>query len=92
MLRVTRRSLIAAAAAAPAIAVLPRLSWAEEESPLIYISPIKSNGEESACQAEVWFLGDGGNMYVVTATSAWRKDAAAGRRAHGGREVRDRDS
>ena len=75
MFTLTRRSLIAAAAAVPAVTLLSRVSWADEQSPLIYITPIKSNGEESACQAEVWYLGDGDNMYVVTDATAWRAKA-----------------
>jgi hypothetical protein len=75
MFTLTRRSLIAAAAAVPAVTLISKVSWADEQSPLIYITPIKTNGEESACQAEVWYLGDGDNMYVVTDATTWRAKA-----------------
>ena len=55
--------------------LLPRLSLAATESNLIYISPIRSDGKLSRCQAEVWFVGEGQDFYVVTATDAWRSRA-----------------
>ena len=48
---------------------------AETDSPLIYISPLKSDGTVSRCQAEVWFFGDGDSDYVVTRSTAWRAEA-----------------
>jgi hypothetical protein len=48
---------------------------AMDESDLIYVTPIKSNGAESSCQAEVWFSHIGTTMYVVTAVDAWRTRA-----------------
>lgn len=45
------------------------------ESDLIYLSPIKSNGRESSCQAEIWFVYDGASCYVVTRTGSWRATA-----------------
>ena len=48
---------------------------AAEESELIYLSPVKSDGNLSKCQAEVWFVQDGSDMYVVTDKSAWRSQA-----------------
>ncbi len=47
----------------------------EEESPLIYLSPLKSNGALSRCQAEVWYVQDGANQLVVTDKKAWRARA-----------------
>jgi len=56
-----------------------RLSKSAEEalatSMLVYISPIKSGGEESRCHAEVWFCRDGGDLLVVTSQAAWRARA-----------------
>ena len=43
-----------------------------EKSPLIYISPLKTNGAESTCHAEVWFVKDGDDLVVVTEPSGWR--------------------
>jgi hypothetical protein len=45
------------------------------KSPLIYQTTLKRNGQESACQAEVWFASQGSNIYVVTAVDAWRSQA-----------------
>ncbi len=39
-------------------------------SDLVYLSPIKSNGKESACQAEIWFVYDGADVYVCTGSRA----------------------
>ncbi|MFT5561323.1 MAG: hypothetical protein ACJAYE_001394 [Candidatus Azotimanducaceae bacterium] len=44
-------------------------------SDLVYLSPIKSNGKESACQAEIWFAYDGVNIYVCTGSESWRATA-----------------
>jgi hypothetical protein len=51
------------------------LATAIRESDLIYLTPIKSNGEESQCQAEIWFAADGRDMFVVTGTDTWRARA-----------------
>lgn len=45
------------------------------KSPLIYVSPLQSDGRESACQAEVWFVPDAGDLLVVTASDRWRARA-----------------
>ena len=44
-------------------------------SPLIYLSPIRSNGQPSACQAEVWFGSDAGELFVVTSSDGWKSQA-----------------
>jgi hypothetical protein len=46
-----------------------------ETSKLIYITPIKSDGKESACHAEVWFCKDGADLLVVTKEGLWRSQA-----------------
>lgn len=51
------------------------LPAAADTSQLIYISPIKRDGGESRCQAEVWFLRYEVGLYVVTAVDAWRARA-----------------
>lgn len=51
------------------------LATAMAGSDLIYITPLQSNGRESRCQAEVWFVADGGDAVVVTASDAWRARA-----------------
>ena len=70
----TRRRFIQAVASVPLVLSASRVH-AGNESPLIYISPLKSDGTVSRCQAEVWFLHDGGHDYVVTANQAWRAEA-----------------
>jgi hypothetical protein len=46
-----------------------------EASLLIYITPIKSDGKESSCHAEVWFYADGSDLLVVTKKELWRSQA-----------------
>ncbi len=46
-----------------------------ETSKLIYITPVKSDGKESACHAEVWFYADGADLLVVTKPELWRSQA-----------------
>jgi hypothetical protein len=45
---------------------------AAAKSPLIYVSPLKSDGSESSCHAEVWFVMDGDDLLVVTSPERWR--------------------
>ena len=45
------------------------------ESDLIYLTPLHADGRESTCQAEIWFVADGRDAYVVTASDAWRARA-----------------
>ncbi len=70
-----RRTFIRNSGVVLAAAAVPGFLQAAKESPLIYISPLKSNGDLSACQAEVWFVENGGDFYVVTAADAWRAQA-----------------
>lgn len=44
-------------------------------SKLIYLTPIKSDGEDSKCHGEVWFVYLDSQIYVTTATDAWRAEA-----------------
>ncbi len=46
-----------------------------ETSTLNYITPIKSDGKESSCHAEVWFYADGADLLVVTKQELWRSQA-----------------
>ena len=80
----TRRTILAGISLAPAFPLLSRAAWADEAataadklntSRLVYLTPIKSNGEESRCKAEIWFAHDAGNVYVVTPPDAWRAEA-----------------
>ena len=67
-----RREFIASSAA---LGCLGSAAWAEQESPLIYLSPLRSDGNLSRCQAEVWYVTHGSDMYVVTDQAAWRSRA-----------------
>ena len=44
-------------------------------SPLIYLSPIVSNGQQSRCHAEVWFMYLKGEIFVVTWSEKWKAEA-----------------
>lgn len=44
-------------------------------SQLIYLTPIKSDGEESKCRAEIWFVYIDEKIYVATPPDAWRTKA-----------------
>ena len=61
----------------PAAAYAPddALREAMQKSPLAYISPLKSDGNESRCHAEIWFVADGDDLVVVTAADGWRARA-----------------
>ncbi len=82
---ITRRALLSAAGAATALLLLPRTTWSRARlalsaaakqalgaSPLVYITPLKKDGGESRCHAEVWFVADGDDALVVTGSDAWR--------------------
>ena len=76
---VNRRTLLVSAAAAPAL-VLSRRATAQAAAPLdasklVYITPLKGNGEESRCKAEIWFAHVDGDVFVVTSSDAWRAQA-----------------
>ena len=51
------------------------LDEALSSSDLIDVTPLRRNGAESSCQAEVWFVAEGRDAYVVTASDAWRARA-----------------
>jgi hypothetical protein len=51
------------------------LAAALAESDVVYLTPLKADGAESSCQAEVWFVTDGADLCVVTAAGAWRARA-----------------
>ena len=78
---ITRREFSIAIASTPAILYAAK-GMANEDikeklktSQLVYITPIKSNGEESKCKAEIWFLYHDDGIHVVTPTDAWRTEA-----------------
>ncbi len=80
---ITRRSALIWGSSAIALGSTWRFAWANDEileqavldSDLIYLTPIRSDGSESRCQAEVWFVPDGEDLFVVTQSSTWRAHA-----------------
>lgn len=79
---ISRRKFVQASLAVTGSLVLP-LSWGRnnfaqllKQSDLVYITPLKSNGKESRCQAEIWFVYSDRDIYVCTNTSSWRCVAA----------------
>ena len=77
---ISRRTLLAGAALAPAFLAVRQARagaiWPLfEQSKLIYVSPLKSDGALSRCKAEIWFAYLDGNLFVVTPPDAWRAEA-----------------
>lgn len=68
-------SLLAAGGVAASAARAPTLPDGASDSDLIYLSPLRSDGTLSRCQAEVWFARVDQALYVVTASDAWRARA-----------------
>ena len=83
---ITRRTLLKLSVSMPFLTIVPTsiladagaegdINAAIRDSALIYVTPIQSNGDESSCQAEVWFVHDGIDMYVCTDSKSWRAQA-----------------
>ena len=81
---ITRRRLIALGAGTIVALAWPRpvravlgsdVTALLERSGFVYVSPLKRDGSESRCHAEVWFVGDGDSALVVTSAKAWRAQA-----------------
>lgn len=83
----TRRGILAVGTGLLAAGWLPRRArgaalpeptrTALEDSDLVYITPLKRDGTESTCHAEVWFAYDGADVFVCTSAKAWRTRAIA---------------
>lgn len=63
----------AAAAAGSGFGDAMRQAMADTD--VFYLTPLKSDGSESRCQAEIWFVADDNAAYVVTDSGAWRARA-----------------
>ena len=80
---ITRRRIVGGAALTLAWPVLTRVAWAQDvetglaTSGLIYVTPLKSSGDESQCKAEIWFAYHDGACFVVTPPDAWRARAVS---------------
>ena len=81
---INRRELLNQSVALIATSLIfPTQSFAREsiaaaalkKSALIYLSPILSNGAESKCHGEVWFVYHDEEIIVVTQHNAWRAEA-----------------
>ena len=76
-----RRELLKAGTSAAVLTMLPWSTQARDvksaltSSNLVYLSPIRANGSLSSCQAEVWYVMVGADVYVCTATGSWRAQA-----------------
>jgi len=46
-----------------------------ETSPLVYVSPLRKDGSESTCHAEIWFAWIDGAVIVNTRPDGWRARA-----------------
>ena len=85
---VSRRSLLRGAVLAAGSIALPGLSRvaasyelsqavsaAVAKSTLVYVSPLRKDGSESKCHGEVWYVADGADLLVVTASDRWKAEA-----------------
>jgi len=45
------------------------------KSGFIYVSPLKSDGNESSCHGEAWFFRDGDDAVLATASDTWKAKA-----------------
>ena len=88
--QLSRRRFIEAAGVATGMLLAPGLARTAEPSPLdavaraalaesrlVYLSPLRSDGSESRCHAEVWFVADGDDVLVCTPDDRWRARAIA---------------
>jgi hypothetical protein len=50
----------------------PELKRALETSPFVYVSPLRSDGSESRCHAEVWYGWLDGAAVVITGSERWK--------------------
>jgi hypothetical protein len=53
------------------------LRRALESSPYVYVSPLKRDGGESRCHAEVWFAWLDGGVVLITSSESWKARALA---------------
>ncbi len=87
----TRRELVAGLAGSLVLGALPRRGTADARgaagpldaallealgsSGLIYVSPLRTDGSESRCHGEVWFLWLDGGAHVVVSRDSWKARA-----------------
>jgi hypothetical protein len=71
---------VLARAAEPVAEPTAALAAALERSPLVYVSPLRADGQESTCHGEVWFGWLDGAVVVITARERWKARAVLGGR------------
>ena len=73
------RPTSARAAEAPAspAPLSPSLLKELATSPLVYVSPLLANGQESTCHGEVWFAWQDGAVWTTTAAERWKARSVA---------------
>jgi len=49
-----------------------------EKDKLVHVCPLKSDGRESSCHAEVWYFWDRDAVVIATATKGWKARAVKG--------------
>jgi hypothetical protein len=70
---------LARAAGAQAASKLPESTLGLlASSPYVYISPLRKDGSESTCHAEIWFAWIDGAVIVNTRPQGWRARSVAG--------------
>ena len=70
---------LAGAAAAAGASKLPESTLRLlASSPYVYVSPLRKDGSESTCHAEIWFAWLDGAVIVNTRPQGWRARAVAG--------------
>jgi hypothetical protein len=62
----------ARSAGSQAGALAPDLQRALEKSPFVYVSPLRADGSESACHAEVWYGWIDGSVVLITGSERWK--------------------
>ena len=67
----------ARAAGTPGAALPAAATRALESSPFVYVSPLRSDGSESACHGEVWFGWIDGAVVLITSEGTWKARSAA---------------
>lgn len=48
-----------------------------ENSPFVYVSPLRSDGSESRCHGEVWYGWFEGSVFLTSASSTWKSRSVA---------------
>lgn len=72
-----RSSAAAPIRLAAADSVSPELAAALDRSPFVYVSPLRADGQESRCHAEVWYGWIDGAVVLTSASDSWKARAAA---------------